>query len=367
MATLGVFRAIVEVGKGTGRPAGSDAETSSRKICARALEAQGFTVIERLFEFSAWPGRRALPLAGLLLVIGGAIAWMGAAFGQIDFPLTVGSVLLTLAVVGGAFIGEFGPTSMRRSRCTSINLEATRGTPAVWLVAHLDTKSQTIPMLLRIAAVIVCGLAWSLLLTFWSVTLVFPIPPSFFTPFALTAMLSAIPLALTFVRNTSTGALDNASGVATLLDAVARLHPTLPIGVLITSAEELGLAGARAWVVGKPPGVAINIDSIDDSGPIICMVARTDRSRFSHPVGQAARASGVPVALRGIIPGILVDAVAFSSARWPSLTVSRGTLRSLARIHTARDDLHHMTGTGIGTTAQFVANLVGAIIVRREE
>ena len=52
------------------------------------------------------------------------------------------------------------------------------------------------------------------------------------------------------------------------------------MGVLLTSAEELGLAGARAWVHawaqdGRAPGVALNCDGVDDRGTLALLPAGT--------------------------------------------------------------------------------------------
>jgi hypothetical protein len=291
------------------------------------------------------------------------LTWLGTRAGQVDLPLTVGSVFLIIATVGGAFIGELGPGALSLTRRTSINLEATRGTPAVWLVAHLDSKSQTIPMLLRIASVIVCAATWTIVLTLWMTTFLVHLPPAWFAPFAFVAMLSAVPLMFTFVGDRGAGALDNASGVITVLEAVAQLDPAIPIGVLLTSAEELGLAGARAWVGERGKAVAVNVDSIDDRGGWLCMISG-DAGPLREAVEQGAKASGIRVALRGVIPGILVDAVAFRDAGWPAVTISRGGLYSLGRIHTSRDTLACMSGTSIDTAAIFVREIVGAIIAK---
>jgi hypothetical protein len=48
-----------------------------------------------------------------------------------------------------------------------------------------------------------------------------------------------------------------------------------------------------------------------------------------------------------LIPGILADSVAFADLGIPAVTVSRGTLLTLARIHTRRDNSTVMTGTGV--------------------
>ena len=71
---------------------------------------------------------------------------------------------------------------------------------------------------------------------------------------------------LSVVGSRSAGALDNASGVATVLETAASLSGALPIGVLITDAEELSLGGARAWARSRTPGVALNCDKMAVNG-----------------------------------------------------------------------------------------------------
>jgi hypothetical protein len=57
-----------------------------------------------------------------------------------------------------------------------------------------------------------------------------------------------------------------------------------------------------------------------------------------------------------LIPGILTDHVALADAGWETLTLSRGTLRTLRRIHTSRDSLEFMRGTGIASAARVLAH-----------
>jgi hypothetical protein len=61
-----------------------------------------------------------------------------------------------------ARLARDGVLSFPAQRSTSVNLVATRGggTPAVWLMAHLDSKSQPIPILVRALGITVLGLTW---------------------------------------------------------------------------------------------------------------------------------------------------------------------------------------------------------------
>jgi hypothetical protein len=172
-------------------------------------------------------------------------------------------------------------------------------------------------------------------------------------PITLAGWVAALPVMASFVGNRSPGALDNASGVATVLGAAERMSGR-PVGVLLTSAEELGLAGARAWLRNRTPRIALNCDGIDDTGRLVCM--RSGRRRRAVQALQiGAMKTGVSLQERGLIPGLLVDAVALADAGWETATLSRGTWGTLARVHSASDDLRHMTGTGIDEAAQVLA------------
>jgi hypothetical protein len=50
--------------------------------------------------------------------------------------------------------------------------------------------------------------------------------------------------------------------------------------------------------------------------------------------------------------------MAFADGGLISVTFSRGTWRSLARVHTRRDDLAHLRGAGIAETATLIAATV---------
>ena len=63
--------------------------------------------------------------------------------------------------------------------------------------------------------------------------------------------------------------------------------------------------------------------------------------------------------------GRTFDSVAFSDAGMDAVTFSRGTFRSLARVHTRRDDTAHLAGTGIAETATLIAATARAIGDRR--
>jgi hypothetical protein len=290
-----------------------------------------------------------------------------------DAPLA--AIVLTFAtliisgILGGMLLERTGTLTLMRSE--SSNLVAIKSDasspPRVWLVAHTDSKSQTIGMLTRVASVAIAGIFLALTVVSMTAQLV-GMPESMGFPAgwlgvqttilsALTA-IAIVPVILCFITNNSRGALDNATGVAAALLSLEHMRPECNVGVLLTSAEEIGLAGARAFVATRlEKGIAINCDTIDNSGRFICM---TNDVRRHDAVAMSKAGSKVDekVKVRGMIRGILTDSIPFSRAGWASCTLSRGNLGTLARVHTSRDEPGRIDGAGVALAARILAATV---------
>ena len=340
------------------RPAGSTAERDAREWCHRSLAAAGFAVSAESFAYSALPGRTATPALG----VGGLAAICAAARLAVDGHPWGAALVLVLAgaAVGtiGAWMARVAVTRLPWGRREGINLVATRGDgpPALWLSAHLDSKSQPVPILARAAGI-------TALLAVWIVALIaavaqgaLGIAPAPWAWIAAAALVAGIPVAASVVGARSPGALDDASGVATVLRTAELAEPGLSLGILITSAEELGLAGARAWVRSQryPPARAINVNGVDDTGPLsITYTGRRPAALLAH-----LKSDHEPARVSRLFPGILVDAVALTDGGWQAVTVSKGTWRTVARIHTPNDNLSALTGDGAESVARWLAVVI---------
>jgi peptidase M28-like protein len=334
---------------GVARPAGGPAETAARAYCARVLRDAGFDVREEPFDYSAFPGRYATAIGGVvstLLLVAAMVAASRGRPGLAMVILTLGGATLTAAATWTVREGVVNTPWMRRR---GSNLTATRGAPwpSVWLVAHLDSKSQPIPMLVRAGAIALHGATWATALLLCLADWLGGSFAATWSPVGAAAVVTGLPIMLSVVGNRSAGAVDNASGVVAVLLAAAALPRDLTLGVLVTSAEELGLAGARAWVRTRAPATALNCDGLDDGGGLLSMYSGHRPARLVAALSRAARAEGTGVRVRRLLPGVLVDGVAFADAGWEVLTLSRGTIGTLARIHTPRDSLQRLTGAGI--------------------
>lgn len=333
------------------RPAGSTAEREAREYCAGVLRGLDFLVTEEPFVYSAAPGRLGTPLGGLAsMLVVGAAAHAGArgAAGTALAVLVVGGAVLA---AGARWLTRHGVLALRWWRERATNLVASRGEPSLWLVAHLDSKSQPVPILLRALGVTATLLVWVVALV---VALAQRLAAAHGAELAVAwpwlagaAVVAGLPVAASVVRARSPGAVDDASGVATVLGVAAGLPAGRPLGVVLTSAEELGLAGARAWARGRASASAINVDGVDDAGAVRLTWTRRAPVPLVTALLHAARSERLRADSGRLPPGVLTDGVALADRGWSVVTVSRGTWRTVARVHTARDALAATTGGGV--------------------
>jgi hypothetical protein len=345
----------------TPRPTGSVALSTALQRVELELSGLGFETKERAFEFSAFPGRFATPLFGASILVAVGVAGHLGSQGQRWIPLAICVLTIAVLVPVWRWLATRGVLEMPLMRQKGINLVATRlgALPRVWLCAHLDTKSQPVPSLLRMIGAILLGIGFAATLGLSALAAAgFAMHPVVWAAFALMTLAGAVPVVLSVVGNRSPGALDNASGVATVIAAARAVPNDSDIGVLITDAEELGLAGAHAWARsrgGGVGGVVLNCDGVDDGGANVVMYSGARPEAIARAVQKAIKEAQTPAQLRRMAFGLLTDSVAFTAAGLDSVTFSRGGYASLARVHSRRDNLEHLRGTGIAEVASLMA------------
>jgi peptidase M28-like protein len=338
-------RRLARQPRNTGTPQAAEA----RQYCSDALRSLGFRIKENAFEYSAAVGLYGTPAGGfamLSLIAGSSAAAVGR---QRVLALAILIVGMAVVAIGGRWLARHGVLTLPIMRRRGVNLEARRDQPdpRVWLVAHLDSKSQPISLMARAAGIVLLLAAWTA-----GVIAAASGASARTSIYVLgAALIGALPVMLSFVGRGSPGAVDNASGVATLLATAALLPRHAPVGVLITDAEELGLAGARAWCAKHPPSIALNCDGVDDTGRLTLMWTRPRPRWLQKAFGSATGIRVIP-----LLPGVLADSLAFSDAGWDAVTLTRGALRTLGRIHTSRDNLENLRGEGIAEAARVLAS-----------
>jgi peptidase M28-like protein len=334
------------------RLVGSPGHGRVREILRRELEQRGFVVMDHAFQAS--PARLVA-----------AQVW-GAAVGVLVFgilllaPARVGAEwVVTWACAGVALLAAypFVPALWRRNvpqrPAASLIGVRPRTRVDVWLAGHFDSKGQRLSMLWRLVAVALCvagllgvlGIAALRLSLGWRAA---------WTVLALPGAIGALLLARCRTTDDSPGAVDNATGILTVLAVLDALPPDTPVGALFLDAEELGLEGARALVRERrnliQDAAIVNFDGIDDSGGTLLLAHR------AGPVGAAvARALDVrPARFRPI----LVDGIELARGARECVTVLRGGLATARIVHTPRDTAARLTLAGVRQVAAAVALVI---------
>ena len=356
------IRHLAVIGR-VARPSGGEGERAARDYAASELRSLGFDVHEERFAFSAFPGRYATPIAGALLggtiVAACVLSLLGATTMAVVALLGVG--VLATALFARWMLAD-GVLTVSWLRARAVNLVATRGSaaPRVWLVAHLDSKSQPLPSAARVAGILLLAAALVLMVVTLLLTPGGTASRMMWWVALCVGASGALPVMASVVGADSDGAVDNASGVAAVLAAAAQLGHHVSCGVLLPSAEELGLAGARAWATGHHTGIALNCDGVDDDGTLVIMY----NQRAPQDLVAAVRAAAPPhmrARARRMPLGLLTDSTALAAAGWQAVTVSHGSLATLRRVHTSRDSLAALRGTAIDEVAGILARAVEAL------
>lgn len=348
----------------TPRFAGSADEDEARDFCKGELEKAGFECIELPFDYSQWPGRWGVPTAAAAQIATILVVARMAMNGRPLLALIVGAALYVALISASADAKRRWIQALPFMRATSTNLEARRGDPKVWLIAHLDSKSQTVPMLARVASSVALGLATAAMAILLLLSILADLDSAAaWGILAVTALVAGAPSLFCLVRNDSPGAVDNASGVAAVLLSAQTLRDVPDLGVLITSGEEFALAGARVWARDANRSiVALNCDTVDDIGSWRLMYSGSRTRKISAAAEHLTDPAGQRVTVSRMIPGILADSMAFADRGLEAVTLSRGTISTLARIHTRRDNSTALTGRGVAGASALLADLTRKLI-----
>jgi hypothetical protein len=337
------------------------------------FEALGFQVQDHDFTFNPWVGRFGITIAGALLLIGGFIAASTLYYNHpVASLITLVVVLLLCMFVAFGLqrlLDRFGWGQMSGK---NLLVSAPGARPHYLLMAHRDSKSQPMPLAFRGPAIALSAIAWAAMVVLDILSILQPVPTNLIIAAGTFAVISAVMLIFCWVENNSPGALDNASGVATVLGIAERERASADVAYLITDAEELGLAGARA-IARQMPAVygVINFDGIDDHGDFQFVEdfgwprKMGKAPHLAAALLSAATGLEVPAHRRSVPFGIMLDHIPIVKAGTPALTVMRGSLSSLRRVHRPIDDLTRLSGDGIARAVELAS--AALFLLRKSE
>jgi peptidase M28-like protein len=216
-----------------------------------------------------------------------------------------------------------------------------------WLAAHYDSKGQPVSMAARLilvgatVAALVIGVVAAVLGGGWG----------WWVPLL---DIGSMTLAFNRVNDGSPGAVDNTTGLLTVLATVDFLPADAAVGILFPDGEELGLTGARALVRERANLFAdtavINLDGIDDRGRATVLVHKPG------PVGDAI-ARGLSASRWRRLP-VVVDGMVLAQATRECVTIMKGDWQTMRVVHRPGDTVERLTLEGVQAVAESLAPLL---------
>jgi hypothetical protein len=336
------------------RVGSSEDERVAREISAM-LERFGYRVERQPFTFSN--------LVNLAITLELGLSLTLIAFGLWDSRLAPWLATALLAILllfpGLSRLAEAASLSetpkvfktfgvLKTANIIATQLNASTDLPQLYLVAHYDSKSQRLPIVVRVVLFVIfisSGLMFAVLALFG--VRVPGLNPAAAAIGGLT-LVAGVPLLLfaTEVGNESAGAIDNASGMGLVLHLAECLahREDIRITILITSAEEWATLGAAAYVRAHEAELrretamdrlyVLNFDGIGVAGELHYVAARR-HGRLLDLVREACAELNLPLKKFWLV-GALFDHMPFAARGFDALsliTIGQATLA----VHTARD------------------------------
>ena len=368
------------------RMVGTEGERKAAETINRTLKELGYAVREEGFRIriSPWVWMKGFLVVSLCLLV----------LTQLDYSRSpVVSLLCTGILVvwivsweklwirlGRWVVSEdFGEGT--RSKNIFAELPAQKDGQPLYLVAHYDSKSQSLNLYVR-AILFLLGIlglvflvvwTWVSVLVGWGAGRVLSLPAWIQIIFAAVCLFHLVYL-LGPMKNGSEGAVDNASGVGVLLELARTVRLNPPPGVrpifLFTGAEEWGLLGALMAARKYGPDMlrsrafVLNVDSVG-RGRVLraCSMGKGGKSWLNEIV-RMSRAKGLEVRRLPFLRGIMMDHLAFGPV------IPAVSLTSIYgegwHIHTSRDTLALVQADGLEAMGRLLLSVVESFKSKRQ-
>ena len=397
-------RQAMQIAASIARPrrVGSQAETQVGRDLANRLKQAGYQVQAEPFRFTDVHSVFLLLEIIVCQVLVAVTMWLHAAGSPIQIMTAVLLFLLlglvngiNRAVQAGSLVVEgFRPTTWARmcqrlgrsyqstnyvARISDSPVEMSL--PHLILVAHYDSKSQRIPLAVRITLFVV-SIGGALL--FAGLILLSPLMPELTTPaLILGGLMLAASVSLWFLDlgDDSPGAIDNASSVGVVVElaqALAKnqeIYRKIDLTILLTSAEEVSTMGAIAYVHRHEKDLlnwaksnrmyVLNLEGVGVDGSLRWVGKGEQASLASEPcllrlVRQACIEQGCEIRNFNL-PGALYDHLPFAA-----LGLDAGTLMAVNRaslgVHTRRDSADQLDLRGFERAGQITLKVIQALL-----
>lgn len=376
------------------RRTGSPGEAATVEYIAQRLKEFGLDVHEESFTFPAVM-RQLLKITVLSILIAQLVIFF---LFNINPFLTGVIVTLMLFLVlrflsGIPFVATLRGLLFRdipfTKRQESRNIVATMGNggtgnnnPHIYILAHYDSKSQSLPLIHRIVLISVFFLGSIYILSHYIIAaLVWGTPGGWLYAVYCLTNFSGILLISMVEGNYSPGAVDNASGVGILLhlaEIVSRDRKRfrdVDITFVATGAEEEALVGAfhlcRSLTEDSAPKdncYFINLDGVGFKGSVYCThkigihFAFTEgQDGFARLVKEAGKEEGLEVKTPPVVIGAAADHFPFTYEGFNAVTLSMVSKKSRI-VHTHKDGIDQLELEGLDGVGRLVLEVIDRIV-----
>ena len=362
------------------RLVGSTGETETQDYIVQQFTELGLDVSWEPFTFTKFPAE-VLPrlLSALFVLIVLSVPWFGERF---PIPVCFACVLsLTMAM----FLTQWQKRLEglydvgRRHRTENIvatnNANRDNNTPVFLFVAHYDSKSQVLPIAMRIVAygIAIVGLIALTIVMLVKVIALIWLPNYIVWGIAGITSFCLLLLQINLTENRSPGGFDNASGVGVMLE-VARVMMARDakknVTFLATGAEEYGMCGALRYIqahadtYNRENTYVINLDGLGVGNGVNLITrygipptrtTRTLRDLFR----TSSEALGIRVSERYLPIGVGLDSIPIASRGFETVTLTaRGIGNVALKVHSKQDQSELLNMKSLQEVGELITDVI---------
>ena len=362
------------------RLVGSAGEAETQDYIVQQFTELGLDVSWEPFVFTKFPAE-VLPriLSALFVLIVLSVPWFGERF---PIPVCFACVLsLTIAMFFTQWQKRLEGLYDVGRRHRTENIVATNSanrdnnTPAFLFVAHYDSKSQVLPIAVRIVAygIAIVGLIALTIIMLVKVIAFIWLPNYIVWGIAGITSFCLLLLQINLTENRSPGGFDNASGVGVMLE-VARVmmarDEKKPVTFLATGAEEYGMCGALRYIQAHADaydrentyvinldglGVGNGVNLITRYGMPPTRTTRTLRNLFR----TSGEALGIQVSERYLPIGVGLDSIPIASRGFETVTLTaRGVGGVALKIHSKQDRSELLNAESLQQVGELIVDVI---------
>ena len=362
------------------RLVGSAGEAETQDYIVQQFTELGLDVSWEPFVFTKFPAE-VLPriLSAFFILIVLSVPWFGERF---PIPVCFACVLsLTIAMFFTQWqkrlegLYDVGRRHRTENIVATNNANRDNNTPAFLFVAHYDSKSQVLPIAVRMVAygIAIVGLIALTVVMLVKVIALIWLPNYIVWSIAGITSFCLLLLQINLTENRSPGAFDNASGVGVMLE-VARVmmarNEKKSVTFLATGAEEYGMCGALRYIQAhvdeydRENTYVINLDGLGVGNGVNLITrygippTRTTRT-LRNLFRTSSEALGIRASERYLPIGVGLDSIPIASRGFETVTLTaRGVGRVALKIHSKQDRSELLNEESLQQVGELIVDVI---------